>query len=51
MIYLCRCRATNRRTEDFDDDNCCLCNTAAVQVRSELTNDKNMIYISFKNEV
>ncbi|XP_065890020.1 diacylglycerol lipase-alpha-like isoform X2 [Dysidea avara] len=46
-----RCRATSRRSEVFTDDNCCLCNTAAMRVRSELTNDEDIIYISFKNEV
>ena len=49
-ILLFRCRAFHRRAKDFVQDNCCLANTTAFQLRSKLIND-NVICASYKNEV
>ena len=51
-LVLCvfRCRAVNRRAHDFAHDNCCLANTTALQLRSQLPNE-DVIYVSYKNEV
>ena len=50
FLHFFRCRAIHRRSSDFAHDNCCLANTAALQLRSNLNNN-DVIYVSYENEV